>query len=223
MNTLPLPVAKAPEVPMTALHPSDSRARLLEAARALFARNGYEGTSVRAITGRAKANLGAVTYHFGSKEALYHAVIEQFIVPVAERLAAISASDEPALSRLETVLRELLKQTAAHPEMPALMIREMASERPVPPPMAKNVRRNAESIGRIIADGQREGTIRPGLPQFLALAVAAQPLFLALAGRAIQQALGADPKDPQIRARLDEQVVETVLAGLASTSGERRA
>jgi AcrR family transcriptional regulator len=221
MNTTSLTEAEDPEVPMTA--PSDSRARLLEAARALFARYGYEGTSVRAITGRAKANLGAVTYHFGSKEALYHAVIEQFIVPVADQLAAISASGEPALARIEAVLRELLRQTTAHPEMPALMVREMASERPVPPPMARNVRRNAESIGRIIADGQREGTIRTGLPQFLALAVAAQPLFLALAGRAIQQALGADPADPAIRARLDEQVVTTVLAGLASAPQERPA
>ena len=203
--------------------PPDSRARLLEAARELFARHGYEGTSVRAITGRAKANLGAVTYHFGSKAALYHAVIEQFIVPVAERLAAISASPEPALGRIEAVLHELLRQTAAHPEMPALMVREMASDRPVPAPMASNVRRNAESIGRIIADGQREGTIRPGSPQLLALVVAAQPIFLALASRVIQQAVAADPKDPAVRARLNEQVVATVLAGLANTAQERSA
>ena len=75
----------------------DCHTRLVEAARTLFARHGYDATSVRAITSRAKANLGAVTYHFGSKRALYHTVIEQFIVPVADRLAAIAAGREPAI------------------------------------------------------------------------------------------------------------------------------
>ena len=51
------------------------RERLLLAARDLFAQHGYDGTSVRDITARAKANLGAITYYFGSKEALFYAVI----------------------------------------------------------------------------------------------------------------------------------------------------
>lgn len=203
--------------------PSESRARLLEAARALFARDGYDGASVRAITRRARTNLGAVTYHFGSKQALYYAVIEQFAVPIADRLAAISASPGPALERLEAVVREFLRQITAHPEMPPLMVREMASDRSVPPPIARNARRNAESIGRIIADGQREGTIRAGQPVLLALAVAGPPLFLTLAGRVIQQAFAADPKDPAVRARLQEQVIATVLASLANPGRERPA
>ena len=32
--------------------------------------SGYEGTSMRMITGEAGVNLAAVNYHFGSKEAL---------------------------------------------------------------------------------------------------------------------------------------------------------
>ena len=100
--------------------------------------------------------------------------------------------------------------------MPALLVREMASDRPLPAPMAHNVRRNVASIGRIIADGQREGSIRPGTPQFLALTVPPLPIFLALANRAIHQATGADPRDPQVRARMASQVVATVLAGLAN-------
>ena len=60
------------------------RERLIEAARELFAQDGFDRASVRDITARAQANLGAITYHFGSKEALYHAVIERFATPLAD-------------------------------------------------------------------------------------------------------------------------------------------
>ncbi|HSG82026.1 MAG TPA: helix-turn-helix domain-containing protein, partial [Gemmatimonadota bacterium] len=56
-------------------NPTPTAEALLRAAHHLFARFGYDGTSVRAITREAGSNLGAVTYHFGSKEALYDSVL----------------------------------------------------------------------------------------------------------------------------------------------------
>lgn len=53
-----------------------TRHRLIEAALALFAENGFRGTSTRDIAAGADANVAAVNYHFGSKELLYHAVLE---------------------------------------------------------------------------------------------------------------------------------------------------
>ena len=45
---------------------SDTRARILDAAERLFMAHGYDGTSMRQITGEAGVNLAAVNYHFGS-------------------------------------------------------------------------------------------------------------------------------------------------------------
>ncbi len=61
--------------------PTPTRDRILTVARALFAQHGYRGASVRAITKEAGANLGAVTYHFGTKDALYDAVIDSLVRP----------------------------------------------------------------------------------------------------------------------------------------------
>ena len=52
------------------VHSSGTKARLLEAVEALFIEHGYEAMSLRQITTLAGANLAAVNYHFGSKEAL---------------------------------------------------------------------------------------------------------------------------------------------------------
>jgi len=52
------------------------RNRLLTTARALCARDGVGAVSIRGVIGEAGANLNAVHYHFGSREALLDAVAE---------------------------------------------------------------------------------------------------------------------------------------------------
>ena len=62
--------------------PSDTRTQILDAAEHLFAERGYRGTSVRAITDRAGANLAAIGYHFGSKAELLAAVARRVVEPI---------------------------------------------------------------------------------------------------------------------------------------------
>ncbi|MFI5905947.1 TetR/AcrR family transcriptional regulator [Dactylosporangium sp. NPDC051541] len=60
----------------------DTRTQLLDAAEELFAERGYNGTSIRAVTNLAGANLAAVGYHFGSKAELLAAVARRVIEPI---------------------------------------------------------------------------------------------------------------------------------------------
>ncbi|WP_415035628.1 TetR/AcrR family transcriptional regulator [Azonexus sp.] len=62
---------------MSETRPLDTRARILDAAERLFMAHGYDGTSMRQITGEAGVNLAAVNYHFGSKEALIQEVFRR--------------------------------------------------------------------------------------------------------------------------------------------------
>ena len=59
--------------------------KILDAAERLFARDGFDATSLRAITTEAQVNLAAVNYHFKSKEALMLAVFARHLKPVAEQ------------------------------------------------------------------------------------------------------------------------------------------
>lgn len=71
--------------------------RILEAAERLFARDGFDATSLRAITAEAKVNLAAVNYHFQSKEALVQAVIGRRLGPInARRIALLDAYEAEA-------------------------------------------------------------------------------------------------------------------------------
>lgn len=55
----------------------DTRQRILEAARSLFSEHGYSGTSVRLIARELGLSDPAVYYHFHSKQALYHALLDE--------------------------------------------------------------------------------------------------------------------------------------------------
>ncbi len=53
------------------------REKLLTAATELFTRRGYAATSVREIVAEAGVTKPVLYYHFGSKEGIYHAIMEQ--------------------------------------------------------------------------------------------------------------------------------------------------
>lgn len=80
--------------PTQRTNPSDTRKRLLEATEWLFIEGGYEAMSLRHITARAGANLAAVNYHFGSKEALVQELLSQRLDRLnRERLQLLSACE----------------------------------------------------------------------------------------------------------------------------------
>ncbi len=56
---------------------NESLKQIIEIAEYLFSINGYHGTSIRDVIKKAKVNLAAVNYHFGSKESLYCEILRR--------------------------------------------------------------------------------------------------------------------------------------------------
>lgn len=190
-------------------------AQLLATARALFAEHGYHGTSVRAITHGAGVNLGAITYHFGSKQALYEATLASVFGPTAAHLARAVDADEPALDRVERFLRGMFDYLGQQPELPRMLAHHLAASLPLPTAARDTMRHNLGLLADIIARGQREGTIRDGDPRLLALSIIAQPLFLALAGNLLRQGVILDQTDQRVLAEVRDSVVRFARSGLA--------
>lgn len=69
-------MGRKPAIPDEAAHDA-TRQQLLEAAGAVFAEVGFRAATVREICQRAEANIAAVNYHFGDKETLYRAVLQE--------------------------------------------------------------------------------------------------------------------------------------------------
>lgn len=102
----------------------------MHAAGAEFAHRGFHEASVRAICRAADANISAIKYHFGGKEALYHAVVETARGQMCGggELPVMADGDDPALALrrwMNWFLRLLLIAEVEQPWMGQILAHEM--------------------------------------------------------------------------------------------------
>jgi AcrR family transcriptional regulator len=93
--------------------------RILDIAEDLFARQGYDGTSLRQIAEGASIKEPGLYNHFPSKQDLYEAVLFRALNPMAEAMAlhVNQASNLRDYTDLPSVMTDLLLE---HPQMAAL-------------------------------------------------------------------------------------------------------
>lgn len=110
---------KPPRRPRSA---ENTQTTFLDAAERLFGERGYEATAIRAIAEHAGANLGALHYYWGSKEALFEATCERRLRPVAEerlqRLDACLVRAAGGAPELRQVLEAFIMPALLHPDQP---------------------------------------------------------------------------------------------------------
>ena len=107
-----------------AVRDASTKERILNVAERLFVNDGYSKSSMRQITAKAGASLGAVNYHFGSKEELLEAVVERQFGPLLmERISGLRAVEaalqtdksEIMLRLLQSWLDPMLRHLAVNP------------------------------------------------------------------------------------------------------------
>jgi AcrR family transcriptional regulator len=74
---------------------SARRTQLVEIARTVFAKRGYEATSVEEIAARAKVSKPILYEHFGGKEGLYAVLVDREMDFVVTRIAAAISEGTP--------------------------------------------------------------------------------------------------------------------------------
>lgn len=87
---------------------SERRNEILDAAGELFMSQGYDSTSTNQIMDKVGIARGTLYYHFKSKEEIMNALIERYILEIAEGARAI-ANDKsiPALERFLRVIKAI--------------------------------------------------------------------------------------------------------------------
>lgn len=90
-----------------------TRQRLLAAAKQLFLEKGADQVSLRSVNAAAGLNPGAVHYHFGSREGLISALLEQELGPVWNSRWAAAAGGEQEVRALVEGLVEPFAELVA--------------------------------------------------------------------------------------------------------------
>lgn len=98
-----------------------TRAKILDAAEALFGEHGFDAVSLRDITDRAEVTLALASYHFGTKERLFEEVVgRRAKVLCDDRLARLRKLDEQTVEAIaDAFMAPLFKRaTNAEPGWP---------------------------------------------------------------------------------------------------------
>jgi AcrR family transcriptional regulator len=104
---------------------ADTRGQVLAAARARFAAQGYDATTVRQVAGDAGVDPALVHHYFGTKADLFVAAVEYPVNP-AEVVAALVAVDRAEVG--ERLLRLFLERWDAHAPSPLFALLRSAGE-----------------------------------------------------------------------------------------------
>jgi len=189
-------------------HPS-ARARLLEAAAALFAEKGFDAVSVREITRRARANLGAVTYHFGGKEALFAEVIANRIAPLRRILAEAAVGTGDPRERLSSLLRaSTLHILCDDPTLKAFFVECLQGGKRLPAAAIEGLLERNHVAAQMIREGIAAGLFRPCDPD-----TAAWMFFASISPYILHQPMiRPDQKRKPYSREFVEQVVSTALS-----------
>jgi AcrR family transcriptional regulator len=113
--------------PVSGSSHEDAREALLNAAIPLFAKKGYNGTSVKDIAEKAGVNVSLVSYHFDGKEGLYRTCIENFgknRLAATERILQPASTREEFRVRLEMLIDDLMIWFDEEPDLCSIVQRE---------------------------------------------------------------------------------------------------
>jgi AcrR family transcriptional regulator len=192
---------------------ADSRAALLAAAAQEFARHGPKGARIQAIVQRSGVNERMIYHHFGSKDGLYAAVLEDQahgLVEAWRRIVDTAAAMEP-YEGMRAVLAGFADVYAARPLLVALTLHEaLGGWRTLPPPTAGTA--PFPQLRELYERGQREGVFRPDCPFEIAHGVAMSALVgsvvLAPRGAEVLAAAGLDADLAKLRDRVVGQLLD---------------
>jgi AcrR family transcriptional regulator len=144
-----------------ARHKTSLRRQILDAAREMFAHEGYEAVSMRRLAERIEYSPTAIYLHFADKDELFRAVGDETFAGLVTRLERQrrTLGGEP-LRCLEAGLREYIAFGLKHPEHYAVTF--LQRPRGTPPPFAGSPGEEAFSyLRRAVADCRAAGLIRP--------------------------------------------------------------
>ena len=188
----------------------ETRSRILQGALSRFTGRGYDATSVSDICTTAVVSKGAFYHHFPSKQAVFVALLEQWLEELDATVRDAGRNEETAAARLRSLaglvghvselgtgripmFLEFWRQAAKDPEIWHLTV--------------EPYRRFRSAFSRLISDGIAEGSMRPVDPDTAALVIVSMGIGLVLQG-----AIDPDSARP---AEAGEQAIGMLLQGLA--------
>jgi AcrR family transcriptional regulator len=166
-----------------------TRQRLFAAAAREFSARGFAGAGVDRIARTARLNKALIYYHFGSKAALYRAVLRDMLQAVGARARAVAAADLPPDEKIRRFVEGLAAEAEQRPHFPPIWFREVADGGAhLDPPLLDDIAAVVRSLSAIVGEGTAAGRFGQVNPTLVHAGVVG-PLLLFFATTTLRQRL----------------------------------
>jgi AcrR family transcriptional regulator len=115
--------------------------RIIEAARRVFVRKGYEATAMNDIAAEAGISRTAIHYYFRTKETMFKAIFAQLIDTIMPNIELIAHEPSTIMEKIPRIVDEYLKALRANLMFPLFAINE--------------INRDAEHVFRVLVQEPR--------------------------------------------------------------------
>ncbi|WP_373325715.1 TetR/AcrR family transcriptional regulator [Sporomusa paucivorans] len=132
----------------------NAKEKLIEAGEKLFALKGLAGVSIRELSQEAGANSALISYHFGSKEGLYAAVLENQFSPIGALLDSAAREDASPTEKIISYARNVAVVHGRVPFLTKFMMGEILNPSRFFEPV---IRKYIERAYRFLTDTLNEG------------------------------------------------------------------
>lgn len=147
--------------------PDRTRERLLQAAYRQIRRSGFQSAGINSILAATNVTKGALYHHFGSKEALGYAIVDEIVAKlVTDRwLLPLQSDGEPIDILIGIVRRIPARPAEVRASCPLLNLSQEMS--PLDEEFRKRLERLflawQEGVATLLRRGQSQGTVRRSL------------------------------------------------------------
>lgn len=204
-----------------------TRREILEIAYAEFAESGLDGANTDVIAARAGITKRLIFYYFGSKEGLFTAVLEAAYERIreAERDLGLDAlSPEQAIRALAAFTFDFDNANPAFVRLVCIENIHRGRHVGAAQRRAEMTQPIIRQIGRVLARGAEEGTIRPGIdPIELHMTLSALCIFSVANRHTFEPLFGYDMTSDGARARRRAEIADLLWRYVRAGEGTVRA
>jgi TetR/AcrR family transcriptional regulator len=193
----------------------DCRSKLMDVGTQLFAERGLKGVSIREISLAAGTSISMISYHFGSKEGLYSAVLQQQFA-CFEEIHEIRQRVSDPVSMIENYLRWTFQRHRRNPYLLRFYTSELTNPtvffEPIVLPVIDAV---ILTMAAVIEEGIRLKQFREDVHATnAALALAGMVNYFFLSTRATENLISHSPEQDE---KLIAQYLAIFTRGVAAT------
>lgn len=193
---------------------AETRAIILDAARALFEESGFDGTTMRALAAKAEVGLGTIFAHFPDKGALLISALLEDLAQTDQQISETLPEDAPIKKQIAHLAAAGYGYWCRRPTLSATLLREMwfiegewAEKR------REETARFIDFVHQLLEGAQRRGELRADID----LRHTAEALYSFYVGTVIRAA-GDSRLDVHALLEETETFVDQLLAGVGATA-----